>query len=144
MVEAVIGEMVPIFFIFMIVAVVVGPIWIKNYYAAQDRARLHETLRIAYEKGQPVPPELIESLQAKVSERPMQTPERDLRRAIVLTSVGLGLCALGYAMWYGLMSVNEIAAYTTGTAIAGSGAIPGLIGLAYLVLWFTKRNAPKA
>ena len=70
----------------------------------------------------------------------MQTPERDLRRAIVLTSVGLGLCALGY----GLMSVNEIAAYTTGTAIAGSGAIPGLIGLAYLVLWFTKRNAPKA
>ena len=48
MVEAVIGEMVPIFFILMIVAVVIGPIWIKNYYAAQDRARLHETLRVAY------------------------------------------------------------------------------------------------
>jgi hypothetical protein len=126
--------LVPLFGIFMIIALVIGPIWIRSYYAAQDRARLHETLRVAYEKGQP----------AKASDRPMPTPERDLRRAIVLIFVGLGLCALGYAMWYGLMSVDDVAAYTTGMSIAGAGAIPGLIGLAYLMLWFTKRNAPKA
>jgi hypothetical protein len=139
----IIDELVPIFGIFMIIAVVIGPIWIRSYFAAQDRARLHETLRVAYEKGQPVPPELIESLQSKVSERSMPTPERDLRRAIVLIFVGAGLCGLGYAMWYGLMSVDDTGAWITGTSIAGAGAIPGLIGLAYLVLWLTKRNAPK-
>ena len=139
----IIDELVPIFGIFMIIAVVIGPIWIKNYFAARDRAQMHETLRLAYEKGQPVPPELIESLQSKVGERVMPTPERDLRRAIVLIAVGLGLAGLGYALWYGLMSVNDIAAYTTGTSVAGAGAIPGLIGIAYLFLWLGKRNAPK-
>ncbi|MBA3812618.1 MAG: hypothetical protein H0X27_13445 [Caulobacteraceae bacterium] len=140
----IIDELVPILGIFMIIAVVIGPIWVKSYFAARDRAQMHETLRVAYEKGQPVPPELIESLQSKVSERSMPTPERDLRRAIVLISVGLGLCGLGYFMWYGLMSVNDIAAYTTGTSIAGAGAIPGLIGVAYLVLWLTRRNVPRS
>ncbi len=141
--ERIIDELVPIFGIFMIIALVIGPMWIKNYFAAQDRARMHETLRIAYEKGQPVPPELIETLQSRLPERVIPTPERDLRRAIVLIAVGLGLCGLGYALWYGLMSVDDVAAYTTGTAVAGAGAIPGLIGVAYLFLWFTKRGAPK-
>jgi hypothetical protein len=144
MVEHLIGELVPIFGIFMIVAVVIGPVWIRSYFASQERARLHETLRIAYEKGQPVPPELISSLQSKIGERPASTPERDLRKAIVLIAVGVGLCGLGYGMWYGLMSTDDTAAWITGTSIAGSGAIPGLIGVAYLVLWLTNRNAPKA
>ena len=57
---------------------------------------MHETLRIAYEKGQPVPPELITALQTQASvTRPMATPERDLRRAIVLIAVGLGLARPG-------------------------------------------------
>ena len=59
--------MVPIFGIFMIIAICIGPIWIKSYFTARDRAQLHETLRVAYEKGQPVPPELIESLQRNVA-----------------------------------------------------------------------------
>ncbi len=42
------------------------------------------------------------------------------------------------------MSVNEIAAYVSGGSIAGFGAIPGFIGVAYLILWATRRNAPKA
>jgi len=142
--ENIVGQITPILGIFMIVALVIGPVWIRSYFAAQERARLHETLRVAYEKGQPVPPELIKSLQTSISERPISTPERDLRRAIVLIAVGIGLCGLGYGMWYGLMSTDDTAAWITGTSIAGAGAIPGLIGIAYLVLWFTNRNAPKA
>jgi len=144
MLESLVSELIPIFGIFMIIAVVIGPIWIRSYFASQERARLHETLRVAYEKGQPVPPELIKSLQSSIAERPPSTPERDLRRAIVLIAVGLGLCGLGYGMWYGLMSTDDTAAWITGTSIAGAGAIPGLIGIAYLFLWFTNRNAPKA
>jgi hypothetical protein len=144
MIESFISELIPIFGIFMIIAVVIGPIWIRSYFASQERARLHETLRVAYEKGQPVPPELIKSLQTSIAERPVSTPERDLRRAIVLIAVGLGLCGLGLGMYYGISSASYEGAWITGTSIAGAGAIPGLIGVAYLILWFTNRNAPKA
>jgi hypothetical protein len=127
----------------MIVALVIGPLWIRSYFAAQERSRLHETLRVAYEKGQAVPPELIQSLQTSVSERPISTPDRDLRRAIVLIAVGLGLCGLGYGMYFGLNSASEEGAWITGTSIAGAGAIPGLIGVAYLILWLINRRAPR-
>ncbi len=114
-------------------------ILVPQYLRHLDRARLHETLRIAFEKGQPVPPELIESLQRRDAGAPVGTPERDLRRAVVLICVGLGLAGLGYGMWFGLSSVTYEGAYITGGAIAGTGAIPGLIGVAYLILWLAKR-----
>jgi hypothetical protein len=62
---------------------------------------------------------------------------------VVLVGVGLGLAGLGYGLWYGLSSVSNLAAYVTGGCVAGAGAIPGLIGVAYLVLWTTRRNAPR-
>jgi hypothetical protein len=146
MIGEIIGELIPIFGILMIIAVVVGPIWIRSYFSARDRAQIHETLRIAYEKGQPVPPELIERLQARVDSRTSYSTseESDLRRAVVLICVGLGLVGLGYGFWYGFMSFSDVAAYTVGGIIGGSGAIPGFIGLGYLMLWIAKRNAPKA
>ena len=71
-------------------------------------------------------------------------PERDLRRAVVLIAIGLGLCCLGYGLFFGLSSVDDTAAYITGGSVAGAGAIPGLIGVAYLILWLGRRGAPKA
>ena len=133
------GMVVGVAFWAFLAAVVIVPRILKS----RDRAKMYETLRVAYEKGQPVPPEMIAALQTNVEPR-MATPERDLRRAIVLIAVGLGLCCLGYGLYYGLSSVNDIAAYTTGGSVAGAGAIPGLIGVAYLILWLTRRNAPKA
>jgi hypothetical protein len=117
---------------------------VPTYLRYQDRGRLHETLRIAFEKGQPVPPDLIKALQSGLPAPTASTPDRDLRKALVLIAVGLGLAGLGYGMWYGLMSVSQEGAYITGGAIAGAGAIPGLIGVAYLVLWATRRNRTSA
>ena len=134
------GVLVPIVFWVAIAAMVIAP----QYFKSRDRQKLHETLRVAFEKGQPVPPEVIEALQSNVSERFIPTPDRDLRRAIVLIAVGLGLAGLGYGLWYGLMAVDEIPAYITGGVVAGSGAIPGLIGVAYLILWLAKRGQPDA
>ncbi len=126
-------------FFAVVAAIIIAP----QYFKARDRERMHETLRIAYEKGQPVPPELITALQTSPTTRPMDTPERDLRRAIVLIAVGLGLVGLGCGIGYGLMSVDDTAAYTSGGSIAGAGAIPGLIGVAYLILYFTRRRSTK-
>jgi hypothetical protein len=147
MFEGFVNELVPIFGIFMIIAIVIGPIWIRSYFIARDRALMHETLRVAYEKGQPVPPELIERLTASASRQSYvhsSAPDADLRRAVVLIAVGLGLAGLGLGFGYGLSYASEIGARVVGGIIAGSGAIPGFIGVAYLVLWLLKRNAPKA
>lgn len=133
--------LVPLIFFGFLTAVIVGP----RYLRSRDQARLYDTVRAAYEKGQPVPPELISALQTDgAPPRRMDTPERDLRRAIILIAVGLGMAGLGYGLWYGLMSVNDISAYITGGSVAGSGAIPGMLGVAYFILWLTRRNAPKA
>jgi hypothetical protein len=123
--------------------VVAAVILVPTYLRYRDRERMHETLRMAFEKGQPVPPELISAMQSNLVPRRPSTPESDLRRAVIFIALGLGLCGLGYGLWYGLMSVNDIAAYVTGGSIAGFGAIPGLIGVGHLVLWASRRGTTK-
>jgi hypothetical protein len=138
------GGLVPIFGIFMIISLAVGPVWINAYFRSKERQQLHETLRIAYEKGQPPPPELIEKLTAgNVTPTQPDTPDRDLRRAIVLISVGVGLGGLGWALGYGISFADSTGGWITGGAIAGSGAIPGMIGLAYLILYLIKRSGQR-
>jgi hypothetical protein len=147
MIEAFSEQIVPILGIFMIIAIVIGPLWIRSYFAARDRAQLHETLRVAYEKGQPVPPELIERLTAATpaqsSSGRANAADGDLRRAVMLIAVALGLVGLGAGLFWGFMYVNPIPAGIIGGSTAGAGAIPGFIGLAYLVLWLSRRGGPR-
>jgi hypothetical protein len=135
--DTMVEALVPIAFFAMITAVIVAPF----YYRYRERGRLHDTLRLAYERGQPAPPELISALQASTAPRAPSTPERDLRMGVILISVGLSMCGLGYGLWFGFMSVNDVAAYIIGGSTAGLGSVPGLIGLAYLLLWVTRRKS---
>jgi hypothetical protein len=139
------GLVIPVFGILMIIAVVIGPIWIRSYYRAREREQLHETLRAAYEKGLPPPPELIEKLTsgATINLSTGTGSESDLRRAIVLIAVGVGLGLLGLGLGYGISLADTTGGWITGAAIAGSGAIPGMIGLAYLFLWLGTRHTPR-
>ena len=77
-----------VFFTFL-AAVIIGP----RYLRSRDRDKLHETLRIAYEKGQPVPPELIDALVNEPKEQRQRellpTPDRDFRRGLVLVFIGV-------------------------------------------------------
>ena len=134
------GLIMGIVFWAFVASIILVPIYLRH----KDRDKMHETLRVAFEKGQPVPPEIITALQSNVAPRLAPTPERDLRRAVVLIALGLAFCGLGYGLWYGLMSVSEHAAYISGGCVAGFGAIPGLMGVAYLLLWATRRNQTKA
>jgi uncharacterized BrkB/YihY/UPF0761 family membrane protein len=66
-------------------------------------------------------------------------PDRDLRRGVILLGVGLGFVAIGLAFYGGLYYVGG--ASETFASFAALGAIPGFIGLAYIVLWsFTRRT----
>jgi hypothetical protein len=118
-------------------AVIIVPI----YFRHRDRVAMHETLRSAFEKGVPLPPDLITQLQGNLASRNIPTREGDLRRGIVLIAAGVGIMLVGLGLWYGLMSVDDTAAYITGGSVAGGGSIPALIGVAYLILWRTKAGS---
>lgn len=116
-----------------VAAIVVGPMWMRH----RERQSMQDIVRIAYEKGQPVSPELVSAIQTSLAVKTPSTRESDLRRAIIFIAIGLGFIGLGYGIWYGLMSVDDQAAYISGGCTAGAGAIPGMIGIAYLILWAT-------
>ena len=126
--------LIPISFFAMIAAIVVLP----RYFRERTRQRQMETLQTAYEKGQPVPPELIASLNAQVSsvDRPLFSPadraERDLRGGVMLIAAALGLVALGWALSY----QDDDAFYI----LTGVAAIPGFIGLARIGLGLLGRG----
>ena len=69
------GVFVSLIFWTFVGAVIIVP----QYFKYKDRQRMHDTLRVAFEKGQPVPPEVIEALQSNVADRLAPTAERDLR-----------------------------------------------------------------
>jgi hypothetical protein len=119
---------IPISFFLFLAAVILVP----GYLRSKEKERLHETLRVAYEKGQPVPPEMIEALQ---SNRLRPQPDRDLRRGIVL------LCVAAAMVVFGLM-LNQISE-TEGHAlwpIVGGAAFPGFIGIGYIAFWLASRR----
>ena len=120
--EFFLSQMIPLFGIFMIIAVVIGPIWINAYFKARERAQLHETLRIAYEKGQPPPPELVEKLTADAPSAGMGAGGRDadLRRAVVLIAVGLGLAGLGFCLGLGITQASDVGGWIEPVYFRGS------------------------
>ena len=120
-------------------AMVAAIIIIPQVLRSRERVRLHDTLRAAYEKGQPVPPELIEALQTNRSvSLPTDRSQSDLRAGIIWLFIGLGFVGIGGAFYWGLYNVGG--ATETFGSFAAIGAIPVCVGIAFLVLSFFGRT----
>jgi Domain of unknown function (DUF6249) len=119
--------LIPLAGIFMIIAVTVGPAWLKS----RERLDMQATLRSAVEKGQPLPPELIDAL-TKEQTRKLPSASRDLRIGVILLALSAGVAGAFLMLGYG--ADNEA------TYVAGFAAIPGMIGLAFIVLSFFNKN----
>lgn len=125
--------LVPLSFFAFLAAIILVP----GYLKSKDRARLHETVRMAFDKGQPVPPELIQAIQSgNEVNKDVNRSEKDLRAAVILIGLGLGLVAMGFALG---QTEGAEAQFST---LAGA-TIPGFIGLGFLVLWSFNRDKPK-
>jgi Domain of unknown function (DUF6249) len=120
------GVLVPIAFFTFIAAMVIVP----NVLRYRERAKMHDTLRAAFERGQPVPPEIINALQTDVKRA--ENPNADLRRAVILIGVALGLVAMSFTL-------GQIADEAQWGVMSGA-TIPGFIGLGYLALWVFGRG----
>jgi len=116
---------VPVAGCIMIAAIVITPFWFK----ARERRELHSTLRAAIEKGQPVPPEVIEAMTRAVKTPP--TRLRDLRTGVIWLAIGLGIAG---ATYFGdFHSDHDFEGF-------GFACIPAVIGLAFIVLSFFNPN----
>ena len=117
---------VPIGAFMMVAAIVCLPF----YFKSRERREMQRTLRAAIEKGQPMPPEVIEAMTKTVKLPP--TRLRDLRTGVIWLAVGVGIAGATYF----------------GDFIHGDGdfdgfgiaCIPAVIGVAYIVLSFFNPN----
>ena len=121
------GILIPLAPFLMVIAIVVIPAWLKS----NERKEMQATLRSAIEKGQPLPPEVIDAL-SRDNIKPPATAGRDLRVGVILLAVSIGIALFGYAVSF----ENWDAFYP----ISGLAAIPGMIGLAFIVLSFFNKN----
>ena len=126
-------DFVPIFAIFAvfgtITAIIVGP----TYFKSRERREMQATVRAAIDKGQPVPPEVIEALTRNVKVAP--TSLSDMRTGVIWLAVGVGLGACSYFVDFGDGDLHS-----PGIGIA---CIPAVIGVAYIILSFFNPNKAK-
>ncbi|MFP5296679.1 MAG: hypothetical protein A2623_01955 [Caulobacterales bacterium RIFCSPHIGHO2_01_FULL_70_19] len=130
-------DIIPVFGIFAvfgsITAIIVGPTWLKS----REKREMQATLRHAMDKGQSLPPEVIDALTQDVS-RNLPSRSRDLRRGVIWLAVGIGIAAFGL--------INDLSSGGTdwgdnlGDGLLGIAAIPVTIGLAFIVLSFFNKN----
>ena len=108
-----------------------------RYFRYKERTQLQDTLRSAYERGQPVAPELVEAMQAGPKDirrlRPFFGPERDLRRGIFWLAWAVAFLVAG-----GLQYYYDPSNDSTGTLMAVA-CFPGFVGLAYLLVYVLTR-----
>ena len=109
-----------------ITAIILG----SQYFQARKRARVHETIELALRQGQPAPPELIDLVARRFT--PSQPPS-DLRWGLIALAAGIGLAIFGQVM--GAIDAEAR------TALTGTAAIPGCIGIAGILLHFLGRKS---
>ena len=112
--------LVPIAFFAMIAAIVVGP----RYFKSQERQKMADTLRTAIERGQPLPPEVVDAMSKDVKAPP--SPQRDLRTGIIWLGVAIGFAAMGVAIGFQEPDATM--------PMIGVACFPGFIGLAFIVM----------
>lgn len=119
--EEVFAVFIPIV-MFIAIAVV---LCVYVYMRHRTSEAVQKTVQTAIEQGQQLTPEILERLGQAPQRRVSDDEKPDLRRGVILITVGLGIAAFG-------MLVGEDEAVRPLLAI---GALPFLVGVAYLGLW---------
>lgn len=123
--------LIPLGFFAMIAALVIVP----RYFKSLERQRMAETLKVAIEKGQPLPTEIIDAMSSNVRTPGLPpSPQRDLRTGIIWLGIGVGMAAMGAAI-----SFEEPEALYFFLGIA---AFPIFIGLAFIALASLNKTKP--
>jgi hypothetical protein len=128
-------DMTPILVVFIIFSSVVAIILGPGYFKSREKQAMQDIVRTAIDKGQPMPPEMIDALTKEAKAR-VPSAARDLRVGVILLAVSVGIGLFGYAFSF----VNGVEEAKAVFPIVGLGAIPGAVGVAFIVLSFFNKN----
>ena len=98
---------------------------------------MQTTVRHAIDKGQDLPPELIDAMTRDVASK-LPSRTRDLRRGVIWMAVGIGIAAFSVLTDMGWDNGNDW--HEIGSGMLGIAAIPFTVGLAFIVLSFFNPN----
>lgn len=102
-------------------ATLLGVIWIFAVFGQRKRHVIHETMRLAMEKGQELSPEMMRDMSMITNPR-----MGDLRKGVILVALALAFVLIGIVTTLNGGGDEEVFII---------GVFPGMIGLAYLALW---------
>lgn len=122
--QMLVGVLVPIAFFMLIAVIVIVPLYLRSL----ERQKMVDAVRVALDKGHPLPPEVVEVLGARNA---ASSPSQDLRRGATLIAVALGLVVLGL-----VIGADEGRLLHP---LIGVAAIPGFIGLALIAIYLLQR-----
>ena len=98
-----------------------------RYFKSVERQKMADTLRLAIEKGQPLPMEVVEAMSSNVRTPGLPpSPQRDLRTGIIWLTVGAAFATLGLVLSF---EEPDVLMWMLGIA-----SFPGFIGLAFIAL----------
>jgi hypothetical protein len=125
-----IALLIPIFGIVMPFLTAIVIVGLVAYTKNRARKDMQETIRLAIDKGQPLPTEMIEAMTRSM--KPPSSAQRDLRFGIIWLAVGIGIALFG-----SLMAINDHDDVFPALAF---GAIPATAGVALIILSYFNPN----
>src|ERR1700739_2108051 len=69
---------------------------VPRYLKSMERQKLQDTIRLAIEKGQQLPPEVLDAMTRDI--RPASTAARDIRVGVIWLAIALALCGFRFAI----------------------------------------------
>ena len=129
-------DMTPILVLLIIFGSITAIIFGPSYLKSREKREMQTTIRHAIDKGQELPPELIDAMTKDVASK-LPSRTRDLRRGVIWMAVGIGIAAFSYLSNLGW---NDHDMEGASAAMMGLAAIPVTVGLAFIVLSFFNPN----
>lgn len=129
-------DMTPILIVAIVFSAITAIIFGPSYLKSREKREMQTTIRHAIDKGQDLPPELIDAMTRDVASK-LPSRTRDLRRGVIWLAVGIGFAAFSYLSNLGW---NDRDFEQASSAMMGLAAIPVTIGIAFIVLSFFNPN----
>ena len=129
-------DMTPILIVAIVFSAITAIVFGPSYLKSREKREMQTTVRHAIDKGQDLPPELIDAMTKDVASK-LPSRTRDLRRGVIWMAVGIGFAAFSYLSNLGW---NDHDMEGASAAMMGLAAIPVTVGLAFIVLSFFNPN----
>lgn len=131
-------DMTPILIVLIVFSAITAIIFGPSYLKTREKREMQETIRHAIDKGQDLPPELIDAMTRDVASK-LPSRTRDLRRGVMWLASGIGIAAFSLITSMSDFVGNDFQ-NDAGGPLLGIAAIPVTIGLAFIVLSFFNPN----